>query len=256
MSDNLTAGEGTKDTVETNRLAASERPDNSDWTFVDVVVVFGACMFVPGIIGMVLQFVFGDSKAITRLMMYSGNLWYIFMPLWWIRWRYGLTRVALGIRETRNSFTAGLLGALIASAYTALFRCVLLRPEIPVAGPAVTSRDILMLPVSIDGFLLVVLGPISEEILYRGFIYPYFRRKLGTIAGQVLQALLFSLIHAPFDPPGLMRRLLLFAFRFVAALIFGVLYQRIGSLYPSMVSHGIMNYVELTLPFLFMKTGV
>jgi membrane protease YdiL (CAAX protease family) len=51
-----------------------------------------------------------------------------------------------------------------------------------------------------DAYLTVVfavtLGPLMEEIFFRGFLYPVVARRLGVVWGILLTALPFGLIHA------------------------------------------------------------
>jgi uncharacterized protein len=42
----------------------------------------------------------------------------------------------------------------------------------------------------------VTLGPLMEEIFFRGFLYPVVARRLGVVGGILLTALPFGLIHA------------------------------------------------------------
>ncbi len=44
-------------------------------------------------------------------------------------------------------------------------------------------------------FLAGVLGPFLEEIFFRGFCYPIFKRKFGRAWGMLLSAAFFALIH-------------------------------------------------------------
>ncbi len=43
----------------------------------------------------------------------------------------------------------------------------------------------------------VTLGPLMEELFFRAFLYPVLARRTGAIAGVVITALLFGLIHSP-----------------------------------------------------------
>jgi membrane protease YdiL (CAAX protease family) len=42
----------------------------------------------------------------------------------------------------------------------------------------------------------VTLGPLMEELFFRGFLYPVLARRMGAFWGIVLTALPFGLIHA------------------------------------------------------------
>ncbi len=52
-----------------------------------------------------------------------------------------------------------------------------------------------------DAYLLsliaVTLGPLMEELFFRGFMYPVVARRLGVVWGILLTALPFGLIHLP-----------------------------------------------------------
>ena len=43
----------------------------------------------------------------------------------------------------------------------------------------------------------VTLGPLMEELFFRGFLYPVLARRTGAAAGILITGLLFGLIHAP-----------------------------------------------------------
>jgi membrane protease YdiL (CAAX protease family) len=53
----------------------------------------------------------------------------------------------------------------------------------------------------LDAYLLsliaVSIGPLMEELFFRGFMYPVIARRMGVIWGILLTALLFGLIHLP-----------------------------------------------------------
>jgi membrane protease YdiL (CAAX protease family) len=44
---------------------------------------------------------------------------------------------------------------------------------------------------------VVILGPLCEELAFRGFLLPLFVRSLGAAAGVVVTGLLFGCLHAP-----------------------------------------------------------
>jgi hypothetical protein len=52
-----------------------------------------------------------------------------------------------------------------------------------------------------DAYLLsliaVTLGPLMEELFFRGFMYPVLARRIGVVWGIILTALPFGLIHLP-----------------------------------------------------------
>lgn len=63
-----------------------------------------------------------------------------------------------------------------------------------------TPLDQLMAdPVSIAlmSIFAVTLAPVFEELLFRGLLFPLIARSLGAVAGAVLAALPFALLHGP-----------------------------------------------------------
>lgn len=84
--------------------------------------------------------------------------------------------------------------------------------------------------------LLTVLGgvvaPIKEEMLFRGLIYPPFRRALGKGKGMLLTGLLFATFH--FD-------VIRFLPLFIGGVVLAWLYERSSSIWPAIVAHGTWN---------------
>jgi uncharacterized protein len=87
-------------------------------------------------------------------------------------------------------------------------------------------------------FLVAVLAPIAEELLFRGMIYPLLRRRLPAVAAIALNALLFALVH--FIPP-------LVPGLFIIGAILAYLRERSGSIWPCILYHFIQNSIALLL---------
>lgn len=90
-------------------------------------------------------------------------------------------------------------------------------------------------------FLACVAGPVLEEIFFRGFCYPALKKRWGVGWGLVLSAAFFSAIHQN-----------LFAFLpvFILGLGLGYLYEKRGSLIPSIALHVVHNSVFILYFFL------
>lgn len=102
----------------------------------------------------------------------------------------------------------------------------------PVAGFLLDDPDPLQL-VSL-GLAVVVAAPIGEELLFRGFLYRVLRQRYGVRAALATTALLFALLHMA--PQSLLPYTLL-------GLAFGLVYEWVGSLWASIVLHGLWNLV-------------
>ncbi len=78
-------------------------------------------------------------------------------------------------------------------------------------------------------FFVTFIGPLDEEIFFRGFAVPRI--------GIVLSALIFGLLHYGYGST--------FGIEIIAAFIFGLLagyvFKKTGSLYPSLTAHILVN---------------
>jgi len=90
--------------------------------------------------------------------------------------------------------------------------------------------------------LVAVLGPISEELFFRGFFQGRLRSRLGPVAAIAITAIAFGLMHP-------------FSARYVAGtaglgLALGYLRERSGSLGPPIAAHCIFNALNFLLVIL------
>lgn len=83
----------------------------------------------------------------------------------------------------------------------------------------------------------VLIGPIAEEIIFRGYLLTAFlQRKQKMITALLLSALIFSSIHI-YLGPGVM------VFIFFWAFIPAFLYLKFKSLYPAIIFHMVNNFI-------------
>lgn len=85
--------------------------------------------------------------------------------------------------------------------------------------------------------LAVVIAPITEEFVFRFFLYGVLRRYAGRAAALTMSALFFAAVHA---------HLPAFAPLFVLAACFTVAYEWSGSLLVPMTMHALFNAMMLT----------
>ncbi|HRT08934.1 MAG TPA: HAD-IA family hydrolase [Candidatus Paceibacterota bacterium] len=84
---------------------------------------------------------------------------------------------------------------------------------------------------------LVVAAPVGEEILFRGFLFEGWRQsRVGGIGAILLTSAVWSAIHLQYDFYGV-------ATIFVAGLLLGWARLSTGSVYTTMVLHGLMNLI-------------
>lgn len=77
---------------------------------------------------------------------------------------------------------------------------------------------------------LVLIGPLLEELVFRGFLYGPIRRRVGSTIAIVLTAFLFMLGHGQLAQS-----------TFVFGLFFAYLYESTQSLVPSVLFHVLLN---------------
>ncbi len=89
-----------------------------------------------------------------------------------------------------------------------------------------------------------VLGPMMEEIFFRGFVYSAIKRKMGILGGISVSALFFAYVHA---------NLASFLSILSLGILLGYIYEKTGSLISSITVHVMHNSVMLLI-LLFLKT--
>lgn len=87
----------------------------------------------------------------------------------------------------------------------------------------------------------VVVAPVVEELVFRGYLYGVMRRYLGWTAGVVLNAVLFAAVHGHVPSLGPL---------FVLAVCLTLAYEWTGSLLVPMTMHAVFNTLSISLLFL------
>jgi membrane protease YdiL (CAAX protease family) len=82
------------------------------------------------------------------------------------------------------------------------------------------------------GFFMCIVAPITEELIFRGLMYPWLRQRWGVAVGIIVSSLLFSAVHLDFP-----QFLSLLGLGAVLALVFE--YTR--SLRVTMIMHAMWN---------------
>lgn len=78
----------------------------------------------------------------------------------------------------------------------------------------------------------VLLGPVVEELTFRGLTYNYARTFMPAMAANVVQAFLFGVLHG---------NMLQGAFAFVLGLLLGYVYEKYNNLLVTMILHMLYN---------------
>jgi len=94
---------------------------------------------------------------------------------------------------------------------------------------------------------VTLCGPIMEEIFFRGFMYSAFKKKAGVIGAIIASSFLFSVLHT--SVVGFLPIMVLGA-------LLAYLYERTGSLIPSITVHIIHNTGMMSFVFLLKELKV
>lgn len=102
------------------------------------------------------------------------------------------------------------------------------------------------------GISLVILPPIVEEILCRGYLYTGLRHRYNVVTSAIVTSLVFALAHLQFG--GNAPLLWVAAIdTFVLSLVLVYLREKTGRLSASMLLHGLKNLIAFCLLFVFIK---
>lgn len=89
---------------------------------------------------------------------------------------------------------------------------------------------------------IAVIGPLAEELLFRGLLLDWLRQKMPTVGAVITVSVLFSLAHGIAVKSGLAGWLQC-AYRVLMGIIAALLTVRFQSLRPSLVFHATINLI-------------
>lgn len=212
------------------------------WTFFDLFMVT-LLINLPMIMAIFLMLIIGrlDSRSMTHVFLYISETLLIIVPIYWIQRTYRMGLSDLGLQKGNWGISRSIVTGIICG--SAIFfvisfwshEFIRIRSEHLLTG--------ILLPVTIGGFPLLVLGSIGQEVFFRGFLYNYMRKKFGENLGLFVQAILFSLFHVAFLILPAARALEFFFDAFLVGVLTAMLYRASNSIYSSIICHGIYNYL-------------
>lgn len=87
----------------------------------------------------------------------------------------------------------------------------------------------------------VVIGPIAEEILFRGFLFEIINKRLKTVISAIITTLIFSVLHL---------NIVTCLFSLVVGIIFIYYYIKTKNLVVPIIIHSICNLTSIFVLFL------
>lgn len=187
-----------------------------------------------------------EGLVLMTVIKYAITIWFVFMIFRFGPEKFDLSKIGIRKIPFINRIAELMMGAggyctalpLVISA-ALIYRS--LTGSDPVSqNPAFNFMNKMNSPLQIGLlFLLVgIIGPIFEEFLFRGVLYTSLRRHLTAPVSIFLISFLFAFIH--FDPNVMLGL-------FILGMVMNVLYEKTGSLIPSIVTHCLWNSVTFFL---------
>lgn len=199
----------------------------------DLVLAFALLLLLPALIARLWA---GDLRQLTVLGLLLLNLAVVLAALAWLRWRAGREppppppprTLAWALGAYLWSVPAGLallrVNALLVQAWSGT-------PPEQSVGDALRAAS----GPSLAGALVlaVVVQPVVEELLFRGYLQRFLaaRPDIGPVRALILSAAVFALFHESAVVLPI----------FAIGLLFGWVYWRTGSLHASILLHVLHN---------------
>ena len=169
-----------------------------------------------------------------------------FVILWFVRRRGGGLR-NLGFRKFRIDRAVGIMilatGLLLIGAMGLFILIENIAPNVNLQQEQqiVFKESSNNIELILSFISLVIVAPVVEEVIFRGFLFPSFSRRFGIMAAAVITSLLFGIVHMQINVA---------IVTFVMGLLLCWLYYKTRSLWPAILFHSIKNYIAFTLLFL------
>lgn len=219
----------------------ASRPDQPFWSWIDAAVVFALavpCLFLSALLSKGLFALAPGQpsdagKAIT-LQFLAYALWFGVLilllktrydePFWSsLGWRVPWPRMGLTVfAGPMLVVTVAVLGQLL---------------NTPVIDNSIEKLLHGRMSILLVGFFATTLGPLAEELIFRGFLQPLMIRTFGIAAGILLSSLPFALLHGPQYSWSWQHIVLLV----LASTVFGYTRHRTGSTAASTLVHATYN---------------
>ncbi len=180
-------------------MTSARERENPFWGYEDLALFFGlslpAFVLAVALIRTARWLAPGFFVARAMQALPFQLLFYIllFGSLWVLmRVKYGrpLLRSLAWTYPFRRRWVMIVLGPVLAIGVSAL-GAALKAPPAPIFDGFLSDR----LSIFLLGLFVVVLGPMCEELAFRGLLYPVLARSFGTIAGIAGSAVLFGMLH-------------------------------------------------------------
>ena len=164
------------------------------WSYEDLVLFLGA-IIPSGVLGIALVRALHITSTPARTLLLQSLLYLALLGTLYlliaVRYRRPFWR-SLGWIFPERGFVGWLLAGSGLAILISVLGAALKAPQIkdPIRGLITNPASLIVVLL-----FLTVLGPIFEELVFRGFLFPLLARTFGAAGGILLTALPFALLH-------------------------------------------------------------
>jgi membrane protease YdiL (CAAX protease family) len=165
--------------------------------------------------------------------------------------RRGIAWAEFGLRPLTQGWLVravaiGLIAFVLASLFNAGVQSLMDRPphnpQLDLIAPGGFSWGRLLVTLIIFG----AVAPFTEEMFFRGLIYGWLRRRVSVWLAAGVSGLGFAVLHGIWW---------LIPALFVLGVALALIYERSGSIWASVITHGLFNSLTTVLYYLALATG-
>lgn len=109
------------------------------------------------------------------------------------------------------------------------------------------SGSVLKLPFLLVVFLMGILGPMNEELTYRGMVYSTYKGTGKLFGAAILSALMFGMMHMNYNQA---------IYAFVLGILLVLIREATGNMWAPIIMHMVFNINSVVLLFLVNGSGV
>jgi uncharacterized protein len=232
--------------MEAGRMGSSRwrMKDAMTVLFINLIAGFIVVDFLlkPALLGMGMD----SLEAGTLGGIFLASIAFATVYVWGIR-KYNISWKVIGVFNAQRIYQHKKIIFLYTLSALAV-SLIILFVMYTLIGVSPNDRSHAVDEMKVSGILLamlssVIVSPVYEEILYRGFLYPTIRNTFGIKKAILLSSLIFSLVHLP--------SLDILPVNFINGIVFALLYERTNSIYVPIIAHALFNFCLITLVYLF-----
>lgn len=188
----------------------------------------------------------GWAELTQTLFLYVLQSLFLLIPLCvFTVWKYGSDFEAFGFRRVKwgTLFKRMAQGFLFYYGVSLIFVQIEMSYQVDVPGYGEQASHIPLFGDTLGGFVsaflvIVILGPLVEELFFRGYVYQVFKKYMNVAVASAFSALVFALFHLEFQ---------VLVPLFMLGVILNWLFEGTRSLWTPFVFHVLNNAFAFTL---------